>query len=280
TCCRHSPGATSRRSRACRGRRSPAAPASSRRVTSRSARRMRSSASPRRSSGSRPRRSVPTCCGPSARAPPAAISSPPRSSAPRRRCASACSRRWCRRPSWTLSLDDCWNTFLPAARRRTRASRTWCAPPPAAESYLNIDAVLAAAKASGAEAIHPGYGFLAENDDFATACQRAGLVFIGPSPEAIAAMGDKSAAKRLMEKAGVPAVPGYHGEKQDAAFLAKEADRIGYPVLIKPSAGGGGKGMRIVSDRKSFAAALEGARREAKSAFGDERVLIERYLER
>ena len=153
-------------------------------------------------------------------------------------------------------------------------------PPPAAESYLNIDAVLAAAKASGAEAIHPGYGFLAENDDFATACQRAGLVFIGPSPEAIAAMGDKSAAKRLMEKAGVPLVPGYHGEKQEAAFLAKEAERIGYPVLIKPSAGGGGKGMRIVADRKAFAAALEGARREAKGAFGDERVLIERYLER
>ena len=130
-------------------------------------------------------------------------------------------------------------------------------PPPAAESYLSIDAVIAAAKASGAEAIHPGYGFLAENDDFATACQRAGLVFIGPSPEAIAAMGDKSAAKRLMEKAGVPLVPGYHGEKQDAAFLAKEAERIGYPVLIKPSAGGGGKGMRIVSERKAFAAALE-----------------------
>ena len=153
-------------------------------------------------------------------------------------------------------------------------------PPPAAESYLSIDAVIAAAKASGAEAIHPGYGFLAENDDFATACQRAGLVFIGPSPEAIAAMGDKSAAKRLMEKAGVPLVPGYHGEKQDAAFLAKEAERIGYPVLIKPSAGGGGKGMRIVSDRKAFAAALEGARREAKSASGDECVLIELYLDR
>jgi len=102
-------------------------------------------------------------------------------------------------------------------------------PPPAAESYLRIDAVIAAAKASGAEAIHPGYGFLAENEDFAAACQRAGLVFIGPSPEAIAAMGDKSAAKRLMEKAGVPLVPGYHGEKQDAALLAKEAARIGYP---------------------------------------------------
>jgi 3-methylcrotonyl-CoA carboxylase alpha subunit len=153
-------------------------------------------------------------------------------------------------------------------------------PPPAAESYLKIDAIIAAAKLTGAEAVHPGYGFLAENEDFAAACQRAGLVFIGPSPEAIAAMGDKSAAKRLMEEAGVPLVPGYHGEKQDAALLAKEADRIGYPVLIKPSAGGGGKGMRVVTDGKAFAAALEGARREAKAAFGDERVLIERYLER
>ena len=153
-------------------------------------------------------------------------------------------------------------------------------PPPAAESYLNIEAILAAAKDSGAEAIHPGYGFLSENEDFAAACKRAGVVFIGPTPEAIAAMGDKSAAKRLMEKAGVPLVPGYHGEKQDAALLEKEAARVGYPVLIKPSAGGGGKGMRVVRDRKAFAGELEGARREAKAAFGDERVLIERYLER
>src|SRR5437660_7393567 len=153
-------------------------------------------------------------------------------------------------------------------------------PPPAAESYLNLDAVLAAAKATGAEAIHPGYGFLAENEDFAAACQRAGIVFIGPTPEAIAAMGDKAAAKRLMEKAGVPLVPGYHGENQDAALLEKEAERIGFPVLIKPTAGGGGKGMRIVTERKAFSAALEAARREAKAAFGDERVLIERYLER
>ncbi|HZS65500.1 MAG TPA: biotin carboxylase N-terminal domain-containing protein, partial [Burkholderiales bacterium] len=153
-------------------------------------------------------------------------------------------------------------------------------PPPAAESYLNIDAVLAAAKATAAQAIHPGYGFLAENEDFAAACQRAGIVFIGPTPAAIAAMGDKAAAKRLMEKAGVPLVPGYHGENQEPAFLEKEATRIGYPVLIKPSAGGGGKGMRIVSEPKAFGGALEAARREAKAAFGDERVLIERYLER
>jgi 3-methylcrotonyl-CoA carboxylase alpha subunit len=148
------------------------------------------------------------------------------------------------------------------------------------ESYLDIDAIVEAARGAGAEAIHPGYGFLSENEDFARACREAGLVFVGPGPEAIAAMGDKSAAKRLMEKAGVPLVPGYHGENQEAAFLEKEAARIGFPVLIKPSAGGGGKGMRIVNDRRAFAAALEGARREAKSSFGDERVLIERYLER
>jgi len=146
--------------------------------------------------------------------------------------------------------------------------------------YLDIDSILAAARASGAEAIHPGYGFLSENEDFAAACGKAGIVFIGPTPEAIAAMGDKSAAKRLMEKAGVPLVPGYHGENQDAAFLEKEAARVGFPVLIKPSAGGGGKGMRIVSEESSFLSALEASQREAKSSFGDARVLIERYLER
>src|SRR5882672_10713360 len=153
-------------------------------------------------------------------------------------------------------------------------------PPPAAESYLSIEAILAAARKSGAEAIHPGYGFLSENEDFAAACQRVGVVFIGPSPEAIAAMGDKSAAKRLMEKAGVPLVPGYHGEEQDPALLEKEATRIGYPVLIKPSAGGGGKGMRVVANKDSFKEHLEGAKREAKSSFGDDRVLLERYLQR
>ena len=148
------------------------------------------------------------------------------------------------------------------------------------DSYLNAEAILAAARETGAEAIHPGYGFLSENEDFAAACGRAGITFIGPTPEAIAAMGDKSAAKRLMEKAGVPLVPGYHGENQDAGFLQKEASGIGYPVLIKASAGGGGKGMRIVPDAQGFAAALESARREAKASFGDDRVLIERYLER
>ncbi|MDA0981794.1 MAG: acetyl/propionyl/methylcrotonyl-CoA carboxylase subunit alpha [Proteobacteria bacterium] len=153
-------------------------------------------------------------------------------------------------------------------------------PAPARESYLDVAAILAAAKDSGAEAIHPGYGFLSENEDFATACAKAGIVFIGPSPEAIAAMGDKSAAKALMEKAKVPLVPGYHGDNQDPAFLAKEAGKIGYPVLIKASAGGGGKGIRAVEKAADFAAALEGAKREAKAAFGDERVLIERYLQR
>ena len=148
------------------------------------------------------------------------------------------------------------------------------------EDYLGIDATIAAARQCGAQAIHPGYGFLSENEDFAAACAKAGIVFIGPSAEAIAAMGDKSAAKRLMEKAGVPLVPGYHGEQQDAALLEKEAARIGFPVLIKPSAGGGGKGMRIVKNRSSFRENLEGAKREARSSFDDERVLIERYLER
>ncbi|MGH8723868.1 MAG: acetyl/propionyl/methylcrotonyl-CoA carboxylase subunit alpha [Burkholderiales bacterium] len=148
------------------------------------------------------------------------------------------------------------------------------------ESYLDIEAVLAAARDAGAEAIHPGYGFLSENEDFAAACRKAGIVFVGPSPEAIAAMGDKAAAKRLMEKAGVPLVPGYHGDRQDGAFLAKEAERIGFPLLIKPSAGGGGKGMHVVRDRAGFAAALETSKREAKSSFGDDRVLLERYLER
>jgi 3-methylcrotonyl-CoA carboxylase alpha subunit len=153
-------------------------------------------------------------------------------------------------------------------------------PPAARESYLNAEAILAAARDTGAEAIHPGYGFLSENEAFARACAKAGIVFIGPTPEAIAAMGDKSASKRLMEKAKVPLVPGYHGEQQDAALLAREAGRIGYPVLIKASAGGGGKGMRVVHAAGEFKAALEGAQREARSAFGDERVLLERYLER
>ncbi|MGE4220057.1 MAG: acetyl-CoA carboxylase biotin carboxylase subunit [Alphaproteobacteria bacterium] len=148
------------------------------------------------------------------------------------------------------------------------------------ESYLAVDRILAAAKASGAQAVHPGYGFLSENADFAEACAAAGLVFIGPPPAAIRAMGSKSAAKRLMEDAGVPLVPGYHGEDQDPDRLAAEAARIGYPVLIKASAGGGGKGMRMVAEAEAFPAALESARREARAAFGDPHVLVEKYLTR
>jgi 3-methylcrotonyl-CoA carboxylase alpha subunit len=153
-------------------------------------------------------------------------------------------------------------------------------PPPARESYLDIDTILDAARKAGAQAIHPGYGFLSENEDFAAACAKAGIVFVGPTAGAIAAMGDKAAAKRRMAETGVPLVPGYHGEDQDAVRLEKEAAGVGFPVLIKPSAGGGGKGMRVVRERKEFRAALEGAKREAASSFGDDRVLIERYLDR
>lgn len=151
-------------------------------------------------------------------------------------------------------------------------------PAEAAKSYLNGPAIIEAARASGAEAVHPGYGFLSENPDFVEAVEAARLVFIGPSANAIRAMGLKDAAKALMEKAGVPVVPGYHGHRQEAAFLAGEAATIGYPVLIKARAGGGGKGMRRVDDPADFSAALESARREAESAFGDGRVLVEKYM--
>jgi 3-methylcrotonyl-CoA carboxylase alpha subunit len=148
------------------------------------------------------------------------------------------------------------------------------------ESYLRWERILEAAKATGAQAIHPGYGFLSENEDFANACAKAGLAFIGPPASAIAAMGSKAAAKTLMEKAGVPLVPGYHGKDNDPTLLAKEADRIGYPVLIKASAGGGGKGMRRVDKAADFAAALASCQREAKASFGDDHVLVERYVTR
>jgi 3-methylcrotonyl-CoA carboxylase alpha subunit len=148
------------------------------------------------------------------------------------------------------------------------------------ESYLQWQRIIEAAKATGAQAIHPGYGFLSENEDFAQACADAGLVFIGPPASAIAAMGSKSAAKALMEKAGVPLVPGYHGSNNEPAFLAKEAGRIGYPVLIKASAGGGGKGMRRVDKAADFADALASCQREAKNSFGDDHVLVERYVTR
>jgi len=151
-------------------------------------------------------------------------------------------------------------------------------PAPVRDSYLNIRAIIDAARRADAEAIHPGYGFLSENADFASACEQAGIVFIGPPAAAMRAMGSKIAAKRLMESAGVPLVPGYHGDSQDATRLAVEAERVGYPLLIKASAGGGGKGMRIVRQASEFRAALEGAKREAMKAFGDDRVLLERYL--
>jgi len=151
-------------------------------------------------------------------------------------------------------------------------------PPPARESYLDIPRIVDAAKTSGAQAIHPGYGFLSENADFAAACEAAGIVFIGPPAAAIRAMGSKAEAKALMGKAGVPLVPGYHGEEQSDARLTQEARAIGYPVLVKASAGGGGKGMRIVQEERALAEALAGARREAKASFGDDRLLIEKYL--
>ena len=151
---------------------------------------------------------------------------------------------------------------------------------PAKESYLLGDKIIAVALATGAQAIHPGYGFLSENAGFAQACADAGLVFIGPPASAIHAMGSKSAAKALMEKAGVPLVPGYHGDNQDADLLQQEADRIGYPVLLKASAGGGGKGMRIVEKAEDFKAALLSCKREAINSFGDDKVLVEKYLTR
>ncbi|MBZ5575009.1 MAG: acetyl/propionyl/methylcrotonyl-CoA carboxylase subunit alpha [Acidobacteriia bacterium] len=151
-------------------------------------------------------------------------------------------------------------------------------PPPARESYLAIDRILDAARRSGAQAIHPGYGFLAENAEFAEACAAAGIVFIGPPASAIRAMGSKSAAKTLMEKSGVPLVPGYHGEAQDLKTLAAAAERLGYPVLLKASAGGGGKGMRVVERAEDLEAAIASAAREAASSFGDGRLLLEKYL--
>jgi 3-methylcrotonyl-CoA carboxylase alpha subunit len=151
-------------------------------------------------------------------------------------------------------------------------------PAPVAESYLRADAIIAAALRTGAQAIHPGYGFLSENPDFVELAEAAGLVFIGPPASAIRAMGLKDAAKALMLKTGVPVVPGYHGASQDPAFLADEAARIGFPVLIKARAGGGGKGMRLVEDPADFTAALESAQREARSSFGDPACLVEKYI--
>ena len=151
-------------------------------------------------------------------------------------------------------------------------------PAPARESYLSVEKLLSVAQESGAACIHPGYGFLSENAEFAEACAQAGVVFVGPPPSAIRAMGLKDRAKALMQQAGVPVVPGYHGDQQDATFLKRKAYEIGYPVLIKAVAGGGGKGMRLVEKHADFDAALESAQREAASSFGDDRVLIEKYI--
>ncbi len=152
-------------------------------------------------------------------------------------------------------------------------------PARASDSYLNIPRILAAAKSSGAEAIHPGYGFLSESAEFAQACADAGLIFVGPTADMITAMGSKSGSKALMEKAGVPLVPGYHGDAQDDDTLANAANRIGYPVLVKASAGGGGRGMRVVRAAEELAPAIVSAKREAKAAFGDDRMLIEKYVD-
>ncbi len=149
---------------------------------------------------------------------------------------------------------------------------------PARDSYLSIPAIIAAAQQLEADAIHPGYGFLSENAAFARACEAAGLIFVGPAPKAVAAMGSKIEAKRIAEAAGVPTVPGYHGDAQDAAMLLAAAKQIGFPVLIKASAGGGGRGMRLVERDADFASALEAARNEAQSAFGDASVLLEKYI--
>ena len=148
----------------------------------------------------------------------------------------------------------------------------------AAESYLDMQKVIAAAKTSGADAIHPGYGFLSENSEFCRLCEQANITFIGPPVAAIEAMGSKSAAKTIMEAANVPLVPGYHGDDQDEAIIKKAADDMGYPVLLKAAAGGGGKGMRQVWSEKEFAEGLAAAKREAMSSFGDDTMLVEKYL--
>ncbi|MGQ0622123.1 MAG: acetyl/propionyl/methylcrotonyl-CoA carboxylase subunit alpha [Panacagrimonas sp.] len=165
------------------------------------------------------------------------------------------------------------------ARHVRLADEAYCVgPAPSRESYLRSERILEVAKLSGAQAVHPGYGFLSENEGFAQACAQAGVVFIGPPVAAIHAMGSKSAAKSLMEKAGVPLVPGYHGDEQNPGHLTAQADGIGYPVLIKASAGGGGKGMRVVEKSADFVASLASCQREARSSFGDDKVLVEKYL--
>ena len=153
-------------------------------------------------------------------------------------------------------------------------------PAPARDSYLAGEKLVEAAKLAGAEAVHPGYGFLSENAGFAEACETAGIIFVGPPPKAIELMGSKSAARSIMQQAGIPLVPGYHGDNQDEAFLLNEAEKIGFPVLLKASAGGGGRGMRVVTGAAEFGAPLRSAKREALGAFNDDRMLLEKYLEK
>src|SRR6185437_4694815 len=151
-------------------------------------------------------------------------------------------------------------------------------PAPARLSYLNVDAILAATSQAGADAIHPGYGFLSENAAFVRRCEEARLIFVGPCAKAVEQMGSKIESKRIAEAAGVPTVPGYHGDDQSEATLAREASRIGFPVLIKASAGGGGRGMRRVDGPKDFKTALAAAKAEAEAAFGDSSVLLEKFI--
>jgi 3-methylcrotonyl-CoA carboxylase alpha subunit len=176
----------------------------------------------------------------------------------------------------TLAVFSDADRNLPGIGEADRAVRLGAGP--AAESYLDLEHILAIAKGNGVHAIHPGYGFLSENARFAEACQERGIIFVGPPPEAIRAMGDKSEAKRRMAAAGVPVLPGYLGESQDAATLAREAERIGYPLLVKAVSGGGGRGIRLVERAEDLDTALESARREAQSAFKDGRLMLERYL--
>ena len=178
----------------------------------------------------------------------------------------------------TVAVYSDADAHAPHVRQADEAIRI--GPAPATRSYLDIDAVMAAVAATGADAVHPGYGFLSENADFAEACAAAGCIFVGPTAAAIRAMGSKIQAKKLVLEAGTPVVPGYLGDEQSAAVLAERAQDVGFPLLIKASAGGGGKGMRLVTDTAGFGAALDGARREARSAFGDDRVLLERFLAR
>ena len=166
------------------------------------------------------------------------------------------------------------------AQHVRQADEAWpIGGPRPADSYLRGDVILDVARKTGAQAVHPGYGFLSENTGFARACTNAGITFIGPKPESIEAMGSKAEAKALMAKHAVPLVPGYHGENQEATFLAEQADKTGFPLMIKPAAGGGGKGMRIVRGAREFAEALASAQREATSSFGDARMILERYVE-